>query len=135
MAMLAACRVPNKVVRKATRVRSRDGAGAQAAAMESRWRKAACRSCAGVASRNAADCRASRSIEFLPPPSVLGWGVAEGGGCAWERVFSCRAAFAPEKGVRMRRPLSALLFSAGCTAGSRGVQRDDRLYRALAQQE
>ncbi len=35
----------------------------------------------------------------------------------------------------MRRTLFALLFSAGCIAGSPAVQRDDRLYRALAQQE
>ncbi|HET7788476.1 MAG TPA: hypothetical protein VIR81_06800 [Myxococcales bacterium] len=35
----------------------------------------------------------------------------------------------------MRRTLLALLFSAGCIAGSPAVQRDDRVFRALAQQE
>jgi hypothetical protein len=35
----------------------------------------------------------------------------------------------------MRRIFLALIFSAGCIAGSPAVQRDDRLYRALAQQE
>jgi hypothetical protein len=35
----------------------------------------------------------------------------------------------------MRRTLFALLLSAGCIAGSTAVQRDDRIYRALAQQE
>ncbi|HEY6910565.1 MAG TPA: hypothetical protein VI356_14400 [Myxococcales bacterium] len=35
----------------------------------------------------------------------------------------------------MRRILLALLLSAGCIAGSPAVQRDDRVYRALSQQE
>jgi hypothetical protein len=35
----------------------------------------------------------------------------------------------------MRRTLLALLLSAGCIAGSPAVQRDDRVFRALAQQE
>jgi hypothetical protein len=35
----------------------------------------------------------------------------------------------------MRRTLLALLLSAGCIAGSPAVQRDDRVLRALAQQE
>lgn len=35
----------------------------------------------------------------------------------------------------MRRIFLALLFSAGCIAGSPAAQRDDRVYRALSQQE
>jgi len=35
----------------------------------------------------------------------------------------------------MRRIILALLFSAGCIAGSSAVQRDDRVLRALSQQE
>ena len=35
----------------------------------------------------------------------------------------------------MRRIILALLFSAGCIAGSSAVQRDDRVVRALSQQE
>src|SRR4051812_15695419 len=77
MAMLAAWRVPKRVVRKAMRVTSRDGAGAQAAAIDSRWRRRAGRSCAGAATSRASDWTASRIIEFLPPLAVLQWSVAE----------------------------------------------------------
>lgn len=35
----------------------------------------------------------------------------------------------------MRRIFLALILSAGCIAGSSAVQRDDRVYRALGQQE
>jgi len=35
----------------------------------------------------------------------------------------------------MRRIILALVFSAGCIAGSSAVQRDDRVFRALSQQE
>jgi hypothetical protein len=35
----------------------------------------------------------------------------------------------------MRRLFLALLFSGGCIAGSSAVQRDDRVFRALSQQE
>src|SRR5471032_2100889 len=70
--MEAACRVPNKVVRKATRVPSVEGAGDQAWATESRWRILKARS-SGAAQSSAM----TASIECLPPPAVLLCGVAE----------------------------------------------------------